>query len=76
MYEAQIVMLTIKEAKNHYPGTSENAIRQWVKNGELPAVRCGNKILICNDVMDSFLRQGNNQPTPTKPEYGKIRRLG
>ena len=49
-----LTMLTIIETAQKY-GVSIHAIRNWVKNGELPAVQTGKKFLICETVFRDFL---------------------
>ena len=67
-------VLTIKEASARY-GPAVHAFRQWTKpGGPLPCVRTGRKILIAAQNIETFLKQGNNQPAePEAP--GGIRRL-
>jgi len=66
-------MLTINEAADKYR-VAVHAVRGWVKNGDLTAVKCGKKYLIAEDNLRAFLLRGNNQPEPEL--QGKIRRLG
>lgn len=77
MHDGVPIMLTIKEAKAKFPGTSEHGIRQFVLSGALPSVKCGRKYLICEQVLADFLMKGNNNQAkqPQLEVIGKIRRL-
>ena len=74
MSEPLLSMLSIKETAAKY-NIAVHALRVWVKTGELPAVRCGKKHLICESIFRDFLLRGNNQPKLEPVQYGKIRQL-
>ena len=50
---------------------SKNALRSLVKDGSIPSVRVGRKILVSLDNIDEFLRRGQVQKQVSG--YGKIR---
>lgn len=47
-------VISIKQCAKEF-SIAEYAIRQWVRSGELPCIRCGKKILINCTVMADFL---------------------
>ena len=65
----------IAQLKVDDPGTSftKHALRQKVLNGEIPHVRCGNKILVNYDLAVKILADGNTTQPESQP--GMIRRL-
>ena len=69
-----LVMLTIAEAAVKF-GLAVHALRVWTRSGELPAVCCGRKFLINENVLREFLTKGNNQQAAEQAASGKIRRL-
>lgn len=46
---------TLKRAKDEGLGISASALRQWVRDGSVPAVYAGNKALIHWDNLMAFL---------------------
>lgn len=58
-------VIGIKQAAQEF-SVSENAIRRWIKTGELPAVSCGRRFLVNCAVLSEFLNgkpQGKPEPT-------------
>ena len=53
--EAEIKMLTIKEAAALVDGLTEYRVRQLCRSGELPCIKAGKKYLINKDVLIRFL---------------------
>lgn len=53
-------MLTIKEAAQTR-NIPEHAVRRWVAEGALPAVRSGKKYLLAAENLDAFLLSGPPQ---------------
>ena len=53
--EAEITMLTIKEAAALVDGLAEYRVRQLCRSGELPCIKAGKKYLINKDVLFRYL---------------------
>ena len=53
--EAEIKMLTIKEAAALVDGLTEYRVRQLCRSGELPCIKAGKKYLINKDVLFRYL---------------------
>ena len=53
--EAEIKMLTIKEAAALVDGLTEYRVRQLCRSGELPCIKAGKKYLINKGVLIRFL---------------------
>ena len=53
--EAEITMLTIKEAAALVDGLTEYRVRQMCRSGELPCIKAGKKDLINKDILIRFL---------------------
>ena len=51
MQEHKIKMLTLSQAGEYVP---IYALRRWIREGDLPAVRTGKKFLICESVLFDF----------------------
>lgn len=59
---------TIKETAAEF-GISECTIRKWIKNGQLPVIKCGHSFLVNFSTFSKFL-EGQCQPpviAPTQP---------
>ena len=71
-----INMMTVKEAAVRYD-VPEHAVRGWVNDGSLRAVKSGRKILIAEPSLREFLLNGNNYPAPASNviQYGHLRRV-
>ena len=54
--EAEITMLTIKEAAALVDGLTEYRVRELCKSGELPSFKAGKKYLINKGILHKFLR--------------------
>ncbi len=53
--EAEIKMLTIKEAAALVDGLTEYRIRELCRSGELPCFKAGKKYLINKEILHKFL---------------------
>ena len=53
--EAEIKMLTIKEAAALVDGLTEYRVRQLCRSGELPCIKAGKKYLINKNVLIRYL---------------------
>ena len=53
--EAEIKMLTIKEAAAIVDGLTEYRVRQLCRSGELPCIKAGKKYLINKNVLIRYL---------------------
>ena len=53
--EAEITMLTIKEAAALVDGLTEYRVRELCKSGELPSFKGGKKYLINKEILHKFL---------------------
>ena len=53
--EAEIKMLTIKEAAALVDGLTEYRVRQLCRSGELPCIKAGKKYLINKNVLFRYL---------------------
>ncbi|MGN0537157.1 MAG: helix-turn-helix domain-containing protein [Acutalibacteraceae bacterium] len=61
-------VIGIKQAATEF-SIPENAIRRWIKTGELPAISCGRRFLVNCTVLSEFLNgkpQGKPEP-PAQP---------
>ena len=56
--EAEITMLTIKQAASLVQGLTEYRVRKLCKTGELPCFKAGKKYLINKDILYKFLSSG------------------
>ena len=75
---SNIIMLTISEASDgRFKNITQNALRKWIREGELSAVKVGKKFLINEAVLIEFLTKGNTAAENKEPmnQYGKIRQL-
>ena len=54
--EAEITMLTIKEAAALVDGLTEYRVRQLCRSGELPCIKAGKKYLSNKETLHKFLR--------------------
>ena len=54
---------------------SENALRNWVRTGEIPATFCGTRAYLWYPNVIRFLQEGNSPP-PVDSENREIRRIG
>ena len=53
--EAEITMLTIKEAAALVDGLTEYRVRELCRSGALPSVKAGKKFLINKEILHKFL---------------------
>ena len=53
--EAEIKMLTIKEAAALVDGLTEYRVRELCRSGELPCFKAGKKYLINKEILHKFL---------------------
>ena len=56
---------TIKETAAEF-GISECTIRKWIKNGQLPVIKCGHSFLVNFSIFSRFL-EGELQPVTVEP---------
>lgn len=66
-----IIMLTIKEAARTR-NIPEHAVRRWVAEGALPAVRSGKKHLLAAENLDAFLLSGLSQKEDNISSKGAV----
>lgn len=69
------IMGTISESSKAF-GVTEYALRKWIHNGDLPAVKIGKKFLINFAVLEKFLKgESLNAPAQNDNVY-KIKPIG
>ena len=67
-----VKMLTIAETATNF-GISQYAVRKWVNEGELPAVRIGKKYLLNEQVVENFLKGECAAPSGEKSDVYEIK---
>jgi excisionase family DNA binding protein len=53
----------------HELSAGESTIRRWIREGRLPTVRLGRRVLVRRDALDKFVRAGGQ---PAKPAASKM----
>jgi excisionase family DNA binding protein len=67
--------LTIKEIAEHLK-LNQQTLRNWINEGQLPAVRIGRRVRVRRVDLDRILAQGTTapaEPPPSPPEPGDVR---
>lgn len=60
--EAAKTIMTIRQAAQEY-GFPEFGLRNLIKRGAIPAIRCGNRCYITRTVFEEFLKKGGEYAT-------------
>ncbi len=56
------MLLDIPAAARHLGGIGENTLRRWIKEGRVPAVRLGRRILIRQESLEKLIQTAERQP--------------
>jgi excisionase family DNA binding protein len=55
----------------HELSAGDSTVRRWIREGRLPAVRLGRRVLVRREALDEFVCAGARLAKPGKPKAGK-----
>jgi hypothetical protein len=75
MSDMATIRATAARLKAEGMPVAEYSIRQWVKTGEVPSVKCGQKSLLYYPNVLDYLKSGEQVSTSHPTQVGGIRKV-